>query len=102
MCLWVGVCLCVRLVGRIPPLFSAHTLRATITHHRLFKQRPSSKTAYPKHPTLQGYRIKPHGQLVLVRCPHSCAFTTSPSTHLPRTTLQGGQLPGTPYLPKSY
>src|SRR3546814_8149414 len=38
-----------------------------------------------------GYRIKPHGQLVLVSCAHYCASTPSLSTSWSRTTLQGGQ-----------
>src|SRR5690606_18370910 len=37
----------------------------------------------------QGYRIKPHGQLVLVSSTHCCAYTPSLSTSWSRTTLQG-------------
>ncbi len=36
---------------------------------------------------LQGYRIKPHGQLVLVSCMHCCTSTPSLSTSWSRTTL---------------
>src|SRR3546814_16701868 len=102
MYLGVGVCLCVRLVWRIPPLFNAHTLSATMIHHRLLKQKPSSNTANLKHPNLQGYRIKPHGQLVLVSCAHYCASIPSLSTSWSRTTLQGGQAPGIPNLQTSF
>src|SRR5690242_9497012 len=37
----------------------------------------------------QGYRVKPHGQLVLVSSTHYCAYTPSLSTSWSRTTLQG-------------
>ena len=40
-----------------------------------------------------GYRIKPHGQLVLVSLTHYCASTPSLSTSWSRTTLQGNQVP---------
>src|SRR3546814_147980 len=49
-----------------------------------------------------GYRIKPHGQLVLVSCAHYCASTPSLSTSWSRTTLQGGQAPGIPNLQTSF
>jgi hypothetical protein len=39
--------------------------------------------------TGQGYRDKPHGQLVLVSLTHYCASTPSLSTSWSRTTLQG-------------
>src|SRR3546814_18415337 len=42
-----------------------------VTHHRLFLNELNH--AY----NLQGYRIKPHGQLVLVSCTHYCASTPS-------------------------
>src|SRR5690606_12399329 len=51
---------------------------------------------------LQGYRIKPHGQLVLVSSMHYCTSTPSLSTSWSRTTLQGGQAPGIPYLQTSF
>ena len=38
-----------------------------------------------------GYRIKPHGQLVLVSLTHYCASTPSLSTSWSSTTLQGTQ-----------
>ena len=40
----------------------------------------------------QGYRDKPHGQLVLVSLTHYCASTPSLSTSWSRTTLQGDQV----------
>ena len=43
---------------------------------------------------LQSYRVKPHGQLVLVSSTHYCASTPSLSTSWSRTTLQGSQAPG--------
>src|SRR5699024_9433102 len=46
-------------------------------------------TAY----NLIGYRVKPHGQLVLVSCVHYCTSTPSLSTSWSRTTLQGGSSP---------
>src|SRR5690625_2747874 len=51
---------------------------------------------------LSGYRIKPHGQLVLVSCVHCCTYTSSLSTSWSRTTLQGGQAPGIPHLRTSF
>ena len=38
----------------------------------------------------QGYRIKPHGQLVSVSSTHCCACTPDLSTLSSATTLQGG------------
>ena len=55
-----------------------------------------------EHTNLQGYRIKPHGQLVLVSCTHYCASTPSLSTSWSRTTLQGGLAPGIPNLQTSF
>ena len=52
--------------------------------------------------TPQGYRIKPHGQLVLVSCTRYRASTPSLSTSWSRTTLQGGQAPGIPNLQTSF
>src|SRR5690606_20915483 len=46
----------------------------------------------------QGYRVKPHGQLVLVSSTHCCAYTPSLSTSWSRTTLQGGRAPGRSHL----
>ena len=40
----------------------------------------------------QNYRIKPHGQLVLVSLMHYCASTPSLSTSWSRTTLQCDQV----------
>src|SRR5690606_17398195 len=51
---------------------------------------------------LQGYRIKPHGQLVLVSYTRCRASTPSLSTSWSRTTLQGGQAPGIPNLQTSF
>ena len=45
------------------------------------------------HYNLKGYRIKPHGQLVLVSYMHYCTSTPSLSTSWSRLTLQG-QAPG--------
>ena len=42
----------------------------------------------------QNYRIKPHGQLVLVSLTHYCASTPSLSTSWSSTTLQGARGPG--------
>ena len=41
----------------------------------------------------QGYRIKPHGQLVSVSLTHYCASTPDLSTLWSSTTLQGDQVP---------
>lgn len=54
------------------------------------------------HYNLKGYRIKPHGQLVLVSYMHYCTSTPSLSTSWSRTTLQGGQAPGIPNLQTSF
>lgn len=51
---------------------------------------------------LKGYRIKPHGQLVLVSYVHYCTSTPSLSTSWSRTTLQGDQVPGIPNLQTSF
>src|SRR3954451_4884384 len=50
----------------------------------------------------QGYRDKPHGQLVLVSLTHYCASTPSLSTSWSRTTLQGSQAPGKSHLKASF
>ena len=50
----------------------------------------------------QGYRVKPHGQLVLVSSTHCCAYTPSLSTSWSRTTLQGSQAPGRSHLQASF
>jgi hypothetical protein len=50
----------------------------------------------------QGYRIKPHGQLVRVSSTHYCAYTPRLSTSWSRTTLQGDQVPGTSDLEASF
>ena len=50
----------------------------------------------------QGYRIKPHGQLVLVSLTHYCASTPSLSTSWSTTTLQGAQGPGKTHLETSF
>src|SRR3990172_9799544 len=51
---------------------------------------------------LQGYRIKPHGQLVLVSSDHARSYTPSLSTSWSRTTLQGDQVPGKSHLEASF
>ena len=51
---------------------------------------------------IQGYRVKPHGQLVLVSLTHYCASTPSLSTSWSRTTLQGAQGPGKTHLETSF
>src|SRR5690606_33271456 len=51
---------------------------------------------------LPGYRIKPHGQLVLVSSMHYCTSTPSLSTSWSRTTLQGALGPGIPNLQTSF
>ena len=50
----------------------------------------------------QSYRVKPHGQLVLVSLTHYCASTPSLSTSWSRTTLQGAQGPGKTHLETSF
>jgi hypothetical protein len=57
---------------------------------------------YSSELLLQGYRIKPHGQLVLVSLTHYCASTPSLSTWWSSTTLQGDQVPGKSYLKASF
>ena len=52
--------------------------------------------------TRQNYRVKPHGQLVLVSLTHYCASTPSLSTSWSRTTLQGAQGPGKTHLETSF
>lgn len=59
-----------------------------------------SNGTWPHNP--QSYRIKPHGQLVLVSYTHYCASTPSLSTSWSRTTLQGGHAPGIPNLQTSF
>src|SRR5690606_19152949 len=51
---------------------------------------------------LQGYRIKPHGQLVLLSSMHCCTSTPSLSTSWSRTPLQGARGPGIPNLQTSF
>src|SRR5690242_19531698 len=50
----------------------------------------------------QGYRVKPHGQLVLVSSTRYRAYTPSLSTSWSRTTLQGGRAPGRSHLQASF
>ena len=50
----------------------------------------------------QSYRVKPHGQLVLVSLTHYCASTPSLSTSWSRTTLQGALGPGKTHLETSF
>ena len=50
----------------------------------------------------QGYRVKPHGQLVLVSSRHYCPYTPSLSTSWSRTTLKGSQAPGRSHLQASF
>ena len=51
---------------------------------------------------IQGYRVKPYGQLVLVSLTHYCASTPSLSTSWSSTTLQGGQASGRSHLQASF
>ena len=50
----------------------------------------------------QSYRVKPHGQLVLVSLTHYCASTPNLSTSWSTTTLQGAQGPGKTHLETSF
>ena len=50
----------------------------------------------------QGYRVKPHGQLVPVSSRHYCPCTPGLSTSWSPTTLQGGQAPGRSHLQASF
>ena len=50
----------------------------------------------------QSYRVKPHGQLVLVSSMHCCTCTPSLSTSWSTTTLQGAQGPGRSHLETSF
>src|SRR5688572_16986009 len=50
----------------------------------------------------QGYRVKPHGQLVPVSSRHYCPYTPGLSTSWSRTTLQGGRAPGRSHLQASF
>src|SRR5512140_3272494 len=50
----------------------------------------------------QGYRVKPHGQLVPVSSRHYCPYTPGLSTSWSRTTLQGSQAPGRSHLQASF
>src|SRR5687767_15748951 len=50
----------------------------------------------------QGYRVKPHGQLVPVSSRHYCPYTPGLSTSWSRTTLQGDQVPGRSHLQASF
>src|ERR1700712_4778297 len=59
-------------------------------------------TALPNLTVSQSYRVKPHGQLVLVSLTHYCASTPSLSTSWSRTTLQGAQGPGKTHLETSF
>ena len=58
--------------------------------------------AHASRYNLQGYRIKPHGQLVSVSLTHYCAYTPDLSTSWSRTTLQGALGPGIPNLQTSF
>ena len=51
---------------------------------------------------IQGYRVKPYGQLVLVSLTHYCASTPSLSTLWSSTTLEGGQASGRSHLQASF
>src|SRR5512135_781947 len=51
---------------------------------------------------VQGYRVKPYGQLVSVSLTHYCASTPDLSTSWSSTTLQGDQVPGISYLEASF
>src|SRR5205085_8514089 len=54
------------------------------------------------HKHSQGYRVKPHGQLVPVSSRHHCPCTPGLSTSWSRTTLQGGQASGRSHLQASF
>ena len=51
---------------------------------------------------VQSYRVKPHGQLVLVSSRRCRPCTPSLSTSWSRTTLQGGWTPGRSHLQASF
>ena len=51
---------------------------------------------------LQGYRVKPYGQLVSVSLTHYCASTPDLSTSWSSTTLQGGLASGRSHLQASF
>ena len=53
-------------------------------------------------PVVQSYRVKPHGQLVLVSSRRCRPCTPSLSTSWSRTTLQGGWTPGRSHLQASF
>ena len=52
--------------------------------------------------SIQSYRVKPHGQLVLVSSRRCRPCTPSLSTSWSRTTLQGGWTPGRSHLQASF
>ena len=68
--------------------------------------RSHSSLRWPRHCCLradhQSYRVKPHGQLVLVSLTHYCASTPNLSTSWSTTTLQGAQGPGKTHLETSF
>ena len=66
---------------------------------RLIKSALRDQVFQPIH---QSYRVKPHGQLVLVSLTHYCASTPNLSTSWSTTTLQGAQGPGKTHLETSF
>lgn len=82
-----------------------HMLISTDQHSCVFEFGLRYKVFDVRHSNatnLKGYRIKPHGQLVLVSYVHYCTSTPSLSTLWSTTTLQGGQAPGIPNLQTSF
>src|SRR3990167_6048844 len=61
-----------------------------------------SFTSHGRDTPTQGYRVKPHGQLVPVSSGHYCLSTSGLSTWWSSTTLQGDQVPGKSHLEASF
>ena len=76
-------------------IFGRNEVRAARHSSQAFSQGPSCKKQH-------GYRIKPHGQLVLVSSTPLSASTPSLSTSWSRTTLQGGLASGKTNLQASF
>ena len=60
------------------------------------------RVAMHTHTFTQGYRVKPHGQLVPVSSKGYPSYTPGLSTSWSRTTLQGSQAPGRSHLQASF
>ena len=71
-------------------------------HARMGDRRRGDALIVALRTDAQGYRVKPHGQLVLVSSRHYCPYTPSLSTSWSRTTLQGSQAPGRSHLQASF